>query len=71
MDAREYEFLNDRVDHVDGRVDDLDTRITMLESAREVKKSRAMEWLVIVLILIEILQGIPLWRPLWRYVSHG
>ena len=57
MDNERYEFLSDRIDHADSRTDDLDVRITALESAKEVKKAHTMEWIVIVLILIEIVEG--------------
>lgn len=61
MDNERYEFLNDRINHADSRTDDLDVRITALESDKEVKKSRTLEWIVIVLIVIEIIEGI------WMY----
>lgn len=67
MDSDRYDFLNDRIDHTDGRIDDVDTRLTALESDKEVKKSRTLEWIVIGLIVIEILESIFIW-----YLSrHG
>jgi uncharacterized Rmd1/YagE family protein len=66
MDIDQYEFLNDRIDHVDGRCDDLDKRLTQLEGDEEIKKSRALEWIVIILIVVEIIESVLLWR-----YSHG
>lgn len=64
MDNERYEFLSDRIDHADSRTDDLDARIAALESAKEVKKAHTLEWIVIILIVIEIVQGF------WMY-HHG
>lgn len=55
MDNDRYEFLNDRIDHEGGRIDDLDTRVTGLEGKREVKHSRRLEWIVITLVALEAL----------------
>lgn len=67
MDNERYAFLSDRIDHADSRIDDLDARISALESAKEVKKAHTMEWIVIVLILIEIIEG----YVLYLLTHHG
>ena len=64
MNQDQYEFLNDRIDHSYAEIDNVSARVTILESAKEVKKAHTLEWIVIVLILIEILEGIPLWHYL-------
>lgn len=64
MNQDQYEFLNDRIDHSYTEIDNVSARVTILESAKEVKKAHTLEWIVIVLILIEILEGIPLWHYL-------
>jgi uncharacterized Rmd1/YagE family protein len=63
MDCNEqYDFLNDRVDHAFTEIDSAVARITALEGAKEVKKAHTLEWIVIVLILIEIVEGVVLWH---------
>lgn len=41
-----FDFLDDRLDHLADRLD-------ILEGDREVRKTRALEWLVIVLVALE------------------
>lgn len=65
MEDERYEFLGERIDHVDGRVDDMDTRITALEGADDTKKSRALEWIVIILVLVETIFTVLM------FLSHG
>ncbi len=69
MDQDQYEFLNDRITHVDGTVDDangridaVETRVLALEGAREIKKAHTLEWIVIVLIVVEIIEGVLLYK---------
>lgn len=64
MNSDQYDFLNDRIDHCVTEHDALSERVLSLESDREVKRSRTLEIIVIVLILIEIAQGF------WSY-HHG
>lgn len=53
----QYDFLNDRIDHTVTEHDALAERVLALESDKEVKRSRTLEIIVIVLIIIEICQG--------------
>lgn len=62
MDAQRYELLDDRIDHVNERCDSLNDRLVLLESDKELKKARTLEWVVIVLILVEIVESIPVWH---------
>jgi uncharacterized Rmd1/YagE family protein len=63
MDCDEqYDFLNDRVDHAFTEIDSVAARVTALESDEEVKKSRTLEWIVIVLILVEIIESLAFWH---------
>jgi len=58
MNSQEqYDFVNDRIDHTDDRVDALTERVLNLEADKEVKKARTLEYVVIFLILVEIAQG--------------
>lgn len=58
----QYEFLNDRIDHEASERDALTARVTTLEMTKEVKRARTLEWIVIVLIVIEIIEGFLLYR---------
>lgn len=65
MNQDQYEFLNDRIDHTVTEHDALAERVLLLESDREVKRSRTLEIIVIILILVEIGQGF------FSYFHHG
>lgn len=57
IEQDQYEFLNDRIDHEADERTALAARVTQLESDKEVKRARTLEWIVIVLIVIEIIEG--------------
>jgi uncharacterized Rmd1/YagE family protein len=61
------ELIDDRIAHETSERDALAERVLALESDKEVKKARTLEWIVVVLIVIEIVEGI----PLWNYLHHG
>ncbi len=64
IEQDQYEFLNDRIDHEASERDALAARVLALESAKEVKKARVLEWIVIVLIIVEIAES-------WFLFHHG
>jgi hypothetical protein len=65
--ADRLELIGDEIDHRTTEHDALAERVLALESDKEVKKARTLEWIVVVLIIIEIVEGI----PLWKYFHHG
>lgn len=53
IEDREHTLLHDRIDHESSRIDAVEQWQTEHDGQQEVKKSHTLEYIVIVLIVIE------------------
>jgi uncharacterized Rmd1/YagE family protein len=58
MDDDRYQFLCDRIEHVEGRVDALEAQEHHEDAQRGTRWSLVLGWLTVVLIVVEIVEAI-------------
>lgn len=58
-------LIDDEAEHVNGRIDNVELRLTDIETSKEIKKAHTLEYLVLAIITIETLFTIAL------YFRHG